>query len=178
MSETHSIDLLSDEAFGWYLTGLTDGEGSFLLTRSRVSGKRFPKWCTRFNITMRADETTNLRAICRRMKCGTIYERFSPGCPGNPVSSWQVFRRQTLADVIVPHFERFPLQLKKAKDFVIWKSCVFLLCEISRREQSRRAGATRLRPSEHDFLVANMLQLRAIRAYISETKLSPEAQDG
>lgn len=181
MAEPHSIDLLSDEAFGWYLTGLTDGEGCFALTRSLVKGKRFPKWCTKFNITMRADETKNLRALARRMGCGTLYEHRQPGVPGNPVTCWSVFRREVLAQVVIPHFERFPLQCKKARDFEIWKSCVLLLCEVNNREQSRKPGATRLRQEEHDFLVNSVAMLKIVRSYDSSQSLkalTPQPPEG
>jgi len=174
MSEHHSIDLLSDEAFGWYFTGLADGEGSFFFREQppRYSTSRFHPFVASFRISMRADEADHLIALARRVKCGNIY-RFNnkrSKTKANPVISWYVSKTSDLVNIVVSHFERFPLQFKKSRDFEIWKPCVLLMHEIMYRRArgNSRMGHTKIRLEERAFFMESANQLKSIKKYDSD----------
>jgi hypothetical protein len=169
MSKIHSILSMSDEAFGWYFTGLVDGEGSFILAGKADRNKKHQYWTASLKITLRADETAHLCAIAERLGCGSLYKYRRPcGGIGNPYTSWEVFRREPLATIIVPHFLRFPLQLKKAKDFAAWMPCVTLIHEISQRPYNgtgSHLGRTKMLSGEHDFILRSAHHLKLLRLY-------------
>src|SRR5262245_41515814 len=165
MSEAHSIDSLSDEAFGWYLSGLTDGEGTFVICR-RDKSKPRNGWQTRFAIGMRDDESSNLRAIGRRMRCGIFARRQSKAQARqgfHPTLDWVVVRLDDLAGIIIPHFERYPLQMKKSRDFAIWREGVLFLKQVrgQRPKHSRRVLST----EEDAFVEGVVARLKAAREY-------------
>lgn len=177
MAESHSIDTLSDEQFGWYLTGFTDGEGCFRLGLITCR-TRMPKYeyvTAEFFIKLRDDDAAILEAIRRRLGCGKIERCRSYGATanGNPQAKWRVCRIFEVADIIVPHFARFPLQAKKAGDFTIWKQAVMLRRSISVREQLNKSsgrfgirGKPRITTDdEHAQLLSFTHQLKQGRLY-------------
>lgn len=181
MSDVHPITLLSDEAFGWYVSGLVDGEACFDLRLQQIrscTGKLCPVWYARFAIEMRADETPGLQAIARRMGCGHVRMRNRHPTPTNgyvnPQVGWKVDVVPDLAGIIVPHFERFPLQMKKANDFAIWKLAVRRLAGI------RRKGDRRATPEDRAYIAALREQLSAGKRYnhgiMQSAALPPDPQ--
>jgi|ERR1700722_1924639 len=152
MSRDHHIknpipkfpDNIDREAFGNYLSGLTDGEGHFGLHMSRVSpytGNIFPT--ARFAMTLRADDGEIFSLIRSFWQCGDI-SRSDPVSKrminGKPQLHYQVQRVGELAKIIIPHFDRFQLHAKKARDFLIWKEAVLLSHAVSERPVMMRPG--------------------------------------
>jgi hypothetical protein len=176
MAEPHSIEALSDEAFGWYLSGLTDGEGCFLLARRTGvrDGKR--SWQTRFDLAMRDDETPHLEAVAWRVGCGKVFhwalkQRLIDRPNTRPKASWTTWRVGELARVIVPHFDRFPLQLKKARDFALWRRGILRL-QAARGD--KKHGDPRPISAEADAEIAELAaQIKAIREYASPAGTPP-----
>lgn len=111
------------EAFGNWLAGFTDGEGSFNLVLTR-HGNIVP----RFAISLRRDDRAVLSEIHETLGFGRIYDtkRFESSVRNNnPKSSFcchSVRECRALVDV----FDRFPLRAKKATDFAIWREAVIL----------------------------------------------------
>jgi hypothetical protein len=107
------------EAFGHWLSGFTDGEGHFSLCMSghkNRHGTRNPH--ARFQIALRADDLPILRLIQSFFGCGHV-ER-SQQTAANAQFRFRVDRIDELASAIVPHFLRYPLRAKKARDFIVW----------------------------------------------------------
>jgi hypothetical protein len=114
-----------DEAVGHWLSGFTDGEGSFCLHSKNVSPS------AHFAISLRDDDRAILESIRAYWGCGTIHGRLRIRSRkmGNsqPQSVYYVCRAAHMAEIVVPHFDRFPLRAKKARDFAIWREGVLLL---------------------------------------------------
>jgi hypothetical protein len=175
MSEAHSIERMSDEAFGWYVSGFVDGEGFFLCNamRNHSHNPKFSpgyvrQWAVRFGIKLRADDGAGLRAIAARMGVGLIQAR-KVIRQDNPQINWVVNRQADLMNVIIPHFERFPLQMKKARDFAIWKECVKTMYEKNKRPwpAGKVGGRPTLTDDELEFMHKAVQQLKEIRRFES-----------
>jgi hypothetical protein len=174
----HRIATMSDEAFGWYLTGLSDGEACFHFREVKRPDRR-PWFQGLFTISMRDDEGAGLAAIRDRMNCGALRPDHSPSRlgKGNPLLRWEVNRIADLATVVVPHFDRFPLQLKKRRDFVVWRRCIVLLHESTLRtrvgktptETKLGERGSRLPDRQVELLLSLIEELKAGRKYTPPT---------
>ena len=132
------------DAFGHYLSGFVDGEGSFILRlKSRVGSQvRSPYAC--FTIGLRADDAPILRQLQSFWQCGRI--DFRAPHPGHPAVRYIVDNWGDLLRVVVPHFERYPLRAKKARDLVIWRQAVLVAALTTRRSHLPRTGRRGFRP--------------------------------
>ncbi len=120
--------MINDKLDPWYVTGLIDGEGCFCLTINTENKKRkgfvstYRYWIADFSIHMRQDEKPILEAVQRFFNSGKV----------NVVGKYHIvhFNIRDRLDIIsklIPHFEKFPLQAKKQKDFVLWKEGILIL---------------------------------------------------
>jgi len=123
------------DSFGNYLSGFTDGEGCFQLV-----------WKTntpmiRFTIGLRADDLQILKLIQSFWGCGGILfhkptEKSRLKWKVNACPACQFYIRTTpeLVNIVIPHFEKYPLRAKKARDFLIWKRGVSLAWSVYNRK--------------------------------------------
>jgi hypothetical protein len=132
--------------FGDWLSGFTDGEGSFVLGSFRRK-QRNPEYgahlalMAHFRIAIRTDDRPILENIQFYFGCGNITNLKASKHVKNakPTTTFYVTAPKDLVQVIIPHFEEHPLQAKKAKDFVIWRQGVELIhCVTSRKLKRRR----------------------------------------
>jgi LAGLIDADG endonuclease len=169
--------------FGATISGLTDGEGCFYLGVHRHGGKR--KWShpdAAFTISLRADDAEILR-LCRSFfGCGYLYHGHCGRTKKRPNPLCRLIIEDNfdnLANRIIPHFERYPLYSKKARDFAIWKEGVAYIHQTTslplipvRRQRGiwqRRWTAGRI-----NHFLAIRDRLRAIRKFIpSEAEPRP-----
>lgn len=124
----------------WWVTGLTDGEGCFqagVYFRQGV-GRRGPyskvDATTKFSLALRADDTQVVSRLKNFFGCGEIYNKeSSPALRHrghvNPQKLFMVGKLDDLLEKIVPHFEAYPLQSKKYRDFEVWKSILLYIQE-------------------------------------------------
>jgi hypothetical protein len=134
---------LDREAFGHWLTGFADGESSFCLRRARAIARRKTILSARFSITLRADDRETLSLIQSFWHCGRISffdNRRSKIVNAKPIAVYSVQATPDLAQIVVPHFDRFPLRSKKGRDFAVWKEAVALLDAIRKRSAGGRPG--------------------------------------
>ncbi len=123
-----------DESFGHWLSGFTDGEGSFILTMQRDKGKEYPRAI--FRIGLRMDDRPILDSVQSFLGCGRVYiDPNSNLKRASPQAQFIVYRRKDHLDFVVPHFERFPLRAKKASDFVLYKRGVEIIHRIASTPQ-------------------------------------------
>jgi len=117
-----------DDAFGHWLSGFTDGEGNFHCSEG-ASG-RYVSFA--FRIILREDDKGILEKIRDNLGVGNlVFRDVVKGMPNwNPKYQSKVRRNQwcyivysayDLSKVIVPHFDKYPLRAKKAKQYEIWK---------------------------------------------------------
>lgn len=108
---------------GARLSGMTDGEGSFILawersTKSRRDHKPKDRGTAVFRIALRYDDTRTLLRAQEFFGCGWITQgRRNKSSPNaQPTTLFCVSKTSDLKNVIVPHFEKHPLDSKKQRD--------------------------------------------------------------
>ena len=152
-------------AFGWYLSGFTDGEGCFSLLLDERKGKRKrdqPTPCASFAINLRRDDDGILKLIQSYLHGGTlVYGKTRHLCSLR-------FRKLSDLSTVVQHFDMFPLFAKKAADFKIWRDGVILMLYVVQRTQKRsqRYGSSyKWTPSDHELFVVLKDQLEQGRKF-------------
>lgn len=106
MPNTHELD-------GWYVTGLSEGEGCFQVTfnlrkRLKVGIETRPS----FSLSLNQKDLHLLQSVQKFFGCGGI--RYSRA---DRTYKYEVRSIQDLMRKIIPHFERYPLQGAKREDF-------------------------------------------------------------
>jgi hypothetical protein len=127
-------------AFGHWFTGFADGESCFTIFKykarlRRGSSRHEINRKATFAICLRADDADILLRIQSFFGCGDICHSRQSYLRGqmNPWVRWSVRKIGDLANIVIPHFEKFPLRTKKARDFEIWKQGVAIMMEVRTR---------------------------------------------
>lgn len=128
----YTVDLsaFDRKTFGYWLSGMTDGEGSFHYYRAQDGQPHI-----RFRIRLREDDLPILKAIQKYWGgIGHTYwdkERDQGTHISNPTEGFEVYNTQKKREllVVVKHFEEFPLLSKKAMSFEVWKQMVYVFHE-------------------------------------------------
>jgi hypothetical protein len=166
---------MSIQADRWWLTGLADGESYFRFNAQNKGSS----WAFYWGIKLRADDSKVLLRAQRILGgVGRMYEVNSPSLRmrrawgrqnAKPAVSLQVYRREDVMRVI-EHFDRYPLQSKKAGDFVIWREAVLLWFDATYATggyRIGRQGRERVRPKWVFDCVADLaLAIKEQRGYV------------
>lgn len=105
------------QSLGYYLSGFSDGEGSFNVSLRRKSDYAI-KWqvVLSFNVSQR--DKTNLLTFQKVLGCGIIKKRH------DGVYSLDITKPSDVILKVIPFFKTFPLRSEKSKNFAIF-------CEIA-----------------------------------------------
>lgn len=126
-------DNIDRNAFGYWLSGFSDGEGCFHLgqyTRLNI----YIHYYASFTIKLRSDDDKILYIVQSFLQCGHInYIRRNDDISKNPFVNYACSHIEDLRRTIVPNFEKFPLMAKKKQDFEIWKEGVKLMSSVQNR---------------------------------------------
>ena len=152
MSKSHSIiepfpAHIDRNTFGQWLSGFTDGEGSFVLGMyGPARGYIHYHAIAYYHIRLRNDDLKVLKLIQSFWKCGRLYEDGQRRCNmpnAKPSAIYNIRNVSELVSTVIPHFERYPLFAKKSNDFVTWKRAVELMALVQARKVRgrRRTGA-------------------------------------
>ena len=108
----------------YWVTGFTDGEGSFSLKVSRSSSTRSGYNVTpEFKIELHNRDILLLRKIHTFFGIGTINEYVDRN-----KASYSVQSAKDIAKKIIPHFDKYPLLTQKRADYLLFKEAInFLL---------------------------------------------------
>ena len=124
--------------FGNYLSGLTDGEGCFILPYGHSYNRHHRHGSARFTINLRNDDIGILYLIQSYWQCGFVKPQLLVNERNpNPKVFFNVHDISSLMSVVLPHFDKFPLRAKKSRDFKIWREAVIFLHQIQTRPWSR-----------------------------------------
>lgn len=167
-----------DPSFGWWITGLTDGEGCFYANlsfreKATKAGALVPcvELEAQFAIALRADDAATLSKVLAHFKCGKIANKFSSaeapsrlrqGIKPSPMRRFIVRKPIDLIERVIPHFDSYPLQSKKARDFEIWKQLVFFASS----ELVGHKGWLRRFPEKVEHLGELCARLKTNRKYV------------
>lgn len=167
-----------DKSKGWWVTGFTDGEGCFYADlsfrmKTTSSGRLVScvEMASSFSIALRADDRKSLEKIKDYFGCGSIRRKKSTKDSPSSIKAglkdpkpqvvYSVRKPEDLLATVIPHFEEFPLQSKKAADFDIWKKAItFAVTELRGRK-----GWLRRYPEKVDELGQMCSSLKEIRTY-------------
>ena len=108
-----------------YVSGFVDGEGSFWVSVYRdetMRNKIFAR--PEFTIELRADDRKILERIQRTIGCGKIYECNYERYGWYPHVKYKVSRLDEVSEILIPFFEKWPLQAKKAEVFRYFKEII------------------------------------------------------
>lgn len=120
-----------------YVTGLVDGEGSFLISfQQRTKMKTGIEVRPSFTLSQHQRNLELLQWLQAFFGCGSLrYNR------SDETYKYEVRSIDDLTRVVIPHFEAYPLKSSKHKDFLVFKK----VCEaIQRRAHLTRDGLERI----------------------------------
>lgn len=130
-----------------------------------------------YSIGLRADDRAVLVKIKDYFGCGELRgKKSSKDAPSSiraglkdpkPQVTFKIRNPEDLISVVIPHFEKFPLQSKKAADFEIWKRVV----EFAVSELRGKKGWLRRHPEKVEDLSRMCMELKEVRAYRPEVEL-------
>ena len=103
-----------------YVTGLSDGEGSFIIGMSKNESLK-NKWQVQpvFAIKLHVKDIALLYRIKSFFGCGTVVKVNNNGI--TTVATYSVKSVADLTNKIIPHFDKYPLLTQKRADFELFK---------------------------------------------------------
>src|SRR3989338_7351936 len=155
--ERPSIENIPEDS-GWYLSGFTDGEGSFNVSTINRNKDFKTGWkiALSFNISQR--DTTVLNLFQKTLQCGTFRKR------KDGVTYYEVRRIDDLQNTVIPFFERFILKsVSKRKQFEIFRE---ILQIVAQKEHLTTNGLKKI------FLLRQTIVVGRKRKYTLEQILS------
>ncbi len=109
------------DRIGWYLSGFSDGEGSFNVSLRKKQDYQI-KWqvVLTFNVSQR--DITNLFLLKKYLKCGRIQNR------SDGVHYYVVTNNSSIIEKVIPFFNKFSFfSSTKKKNFSIFKEITSLV---------------------------------------------------
>src|SRR3989344_4160355 len=101
-----------------YIVGLVDGEGSFSVFLRKPTKAT---WNTRvechFYIKMREDDLALLKKVQTFFNCGSIFFQKEYRRNQRDNYRYQISNKDELKNIIIPFFEKHPLESKREEDF-------------------------------------------------------------
>ena len=106
-----------------YISGYVDGEGSFCVSFSKRSNF-LVGWETKpsLSISQKKERAQVLYIIQHMFRCGFIRYDSSDG-----TLKYEVRSLDDLIDIVIPHFEKYPLLSPKQKDFLSFRKICYLM---------------------------------------------------
>jgi len=135
-----------DEGFLYWLAGLIDGEGCFLIDKQ----PRSVQYVASFKLSLRDDDMDIILEIQEKTQIGTV-RRDAPVKTSRAVAVWYI-ASQSDTKRLVALLDSHPLRSRKLRDYLVWREVVL--------EQSKSRGSRDLCKLKylHD-------KIRLVRAY-------------
>lgn len=109
----------------YYISGFVDGEGSFCVSvyyDKTMKNRIFVR--PEFSIELRADDRKILERIQKTIGCGKIYDCNYERYGWYPHTKYKVSILDETSEILIPFFEKWPLQAKKAEVFQYFKEII------------------------------------------------------
>jgi hypothetical protein len=122
----------------YFVTGFTDAEGCFLIKIIKNSTHKL-NWATtgRFKIELHEKDLELLKSLQSFFngigQVGVISTR--------KLAYFEVTKLNDIVNIIIPHFDRYPLQSVKKIDYELWKQCILLMAN---KEHLSQAGLEKI----------------------------------
>jgi hypothetical protein len=122
---TTIVDVKEPKLSPYWVTGFVDAEGSFSLKVSKSSTTR-SGWnvIPEFQITLHSRDLLLLRKIHSFFGVGTVSER-----EDRNQAYYSVQSARAIANIIIPHFDLYPLITQKRADYLLFKQAVNILLQ-------------------------------------------------
>lgn len=129
----------------WFITGFTDGEGCFTLYVRADRQKRknaivtYYRWQVDFAITLRGDDIDMLHKIKTYFGCGVVSlsrKADTQHAHNYGQAGYHIASPSDIVRSVIPHFEKYPLNSKKQRDFELWKEAVMIIKMAKDRKKS------------------------------------------
>jgi len=117
----------------WFITGFTDGEGSFSILISEYKRMKIG-WQVKaeFQLCLHSKDVEILYQIQKFFKgIGNISFKSN-----RDVAQYRINDINSIKEILIPHFEKYPLQSAKSIDFLLFKQCVNLIVNKDHLKQS------------------------------------------
>lgn len=103
----------------WFITGFTDGEGSFSISiRDIDKDTKKGRVLYVFSIGLHKKDEGILKSIQYTLGIGKMYDKGKEGV------QFRVESKKELL-ILIEHFDKYPLITKKGKDFICFKKAIF-----------------------------------------------------
>lgn len=114
----------------WYVTGFFEGEGCFSVSIHDHPGRRNNyTWMIRpvLQAYQHKDRVELLESLVKFFGCGKI----RPKGPQSSVLTFSVERTHEIVEIVLPHFDKYPLQSSKQLDYLKFREIA--LCECNEK---------------------------------------------
>lgn len=119
-------EFMNDD-FGYWFSGVTDGEGCFAIQLNKPYGRRkIAKYSGWFAITLRADDINVIKSIKETLGFGNIYH-YKNENRKTPNSKPFVYYKVSTIDgccKLIDIFDKYKLRSKKLNDYNVWKQFI------------------------------------------------------
>lgn len=110
------------EDTGWYLSGFTDGEGSFNVSTINRNKDFKTGWKIALSFNISQKDATVLHLFQETLQCGSFRKR------KDGITYYEVRRIDDLQETVIPFFERFILKsVSKRNQFEVFRKIVRLV---------------------------------------------------
>jgi len=119
-----------------WISGFTDGEGSFVISVIKNPTTRFGKQIfPEFVITQGAKSLSALEAIKDFFGCGSIVLNKRYDNHTEDLYRYCIRSISELKEIVIPFFDQFPLKTYKQNDFILFKKALEMMGEKQHLEQ-------------------------------------------
>nr|QCW06967.1 hypothetical protein [Drechslerella brochopaga] len=105
----------------WWVTGITDSEGNFSVFTQKTS--KGIKFTLGYKITQKAHSSGILYDLERFFKCGNIHIDNKK----ENAYKFNVNKLDDILNIIIPHFDKYPLYSSKRLDYLDFKKVAFMM---------------------------------------------------
>lgn len=113
-----------------YVSGFIDGEGSFSISIGKHKTlKRGFEVRPEFEIELRKDDQEILERLLITIGTGRIYDCSYDRYGWYPHAKYKITSIWEMKEYLFPFLDKYPLQAKKAKSYILFKEIVLMVCD-------------------------------------------------